>query len=101
MVCSTEMLNVAVLPVPDCACAMTSTETTHRERNRWRETQPRMIEWDDDPEIACRPTSAASAGDNGTLLDGRRLLKAVGVDSAQQVLAQVHVIETAFDDHHA
>ena len=33
------------------------------------------------------------AWDDGSLLDGRWLLEAVGVDAAQEFLLQIHVIE--------
>ena len=36
---------------------------------------------------------AADAGDDGPLLDGRRLLEPVGVDAPQELLPQVHVVK--------
>lgn len=37
------------------------------------------------------------AGQNSTLLDGRRLLETVGIDTAQQFFLQVHIVKVV---HH-
>ena len=37
------------------------------------------------------------AGHDSSLLDSRRLLKAIGIDSSQELLLQVHVIEVLAD----
>ena len=78
--CSTEMAKVAVLPVPDCACAITSWPVVRAKNG----TQTRR-------------RATFNARQDGALLDGRRALKAVAVDAAQQVLAQLHVVEAVHD----
>lgn len=37
---------------------------------------------------------ALDTGDDGTLLDSRRLLETVGIDTTEKILTQVHVIKT-------
>ena len=87
------MANVPVLPVPDCACAMTSlhlmTGTMARcekERHGTRQgavVAAAVLSWQRKGSGAA---AAAAAAARAHLLDGRRLLKTVAVDAAQQLL---------------
>src|SRR4051812_46739971 len=74
------MEKVAVLPVPDWACAMTSCPGVH---------------------VNCLASYGGEGvgqrtlddGHDGALLDGRGALETVGVDSTEELGLQVHVIE--------
>jgi hypothetical protein len=75
--CRVEMEKVAVLPVPDCACAMTS----------W----PACVSLGLLGRRAGKLT--LDDGHDSALLDGRRALETVGVDSTEELGLQVHRIE--------
>ena len=71
---------MAVLPVPDCAWAMTSLPAEGECLNliESRELYLHTLDhWH-----------------NGALLDGRRALETVGIDSAKELALEVHGIET-------
>ena len=73
------MEKVAVLPVPDCAWAMTSL--------------PRTLSVCEFVVKYIRGRRTLDHRHDGALLDGRRALEAVGVDSAQELALEIHSIE--------
>lgn len=78
------MEKVAVLPVPDWACAITSWPSNQSNRIPRRRTQ----RW-------AKPTP--DNGHDGALLNGRRPLETIGVDAAKQLGLQVHGVERIRD----
>jgi hypothetical protein len=72
--CRTEMEKVAVFPVPDWAWAMTS----------W---PGRQLGFEADGKLTL------DDGHDGALLDGRRALEAIGVDTAKELGLQVHSVK--------
>ena len=75
--CSTAMENVAVLPVPDWAWAITSIPYKRTVNQHCKES---IIDYLD-------------AGHNGSLLDSGGLLEPVGIDTSEEFLSQVHVVK--------
>jgi hypothetical protein len=75
-----EMEKVAVLPVPDCACAMTS----------WPGGRQYLWLCGDGGGVG---KLTLDDGHDGALLDGGRALETVGVDSTEELGLQVHRIE--------
>jgi hypothetical protein len=73
------MEKVAVLPVPDCACAMTS----------WPFGVSVFVV------ICCCEAGKLTLDDghDGALLDSRRALETVGVDSTEELSLQLHSVE--------
>lgn len=72
------MEKVAVFPVPDCACAITSCPTRGQCMwwGRWNVGKLTLND-----------------GHDGTLLDSRRALETVGVDATEELGLEVHRVE--------
>jgi hypothetical protein len=76
------MEKVAVLPVPDCACAMTSCPGVYVN-----------FLFCGGMAGGARQKRTLDDGHDGALLDGRGALETVGVDSTEELSLQCHVVE--------